>query len=77
MARFNPFETAQLQLDEAAARLGLDDATRLLLRQPMREFRLVLPLRMDSGETRIFEAHRVQYNCARGPTWGGRPLAPG
>lgn len=71
MSQFNPFETAQLQLDEAAARLGLDEATRLLLRKPMRECHVTLPLRMDSGETRIFDAHRVQYNCARGPTWGG------
>ncbi len=71
MPELNPFESAQLQLDEAAARLGLDQATRALLRCPMREYRMMLPVKMDSGAVRVFPAHRVQYNWARGPTRGG------
>ena len=67
----NPFAIAQQQLDEAAARLGLDSATHELLRWPMRESRFTLPLKMDSGETRIFKGYRVRYNNARGPTKGG------
>ena len=35
---YNPFETAQAQFDKVAAQLGLDDATREPLRQPMREY---------------------------------------
>ena len=71
MPELNPFKIAQAQLDEAAKVLGLDKATHDLLRLPMREYRFTLPVRMDSGETRIFHAYRVQYNAARGPTKGG------
>jgi len=71
MSELNPFKIAQAQLGEAAALLGLDDATHELLRWPMREHRFSLPVKMDTGETRIFHAYRIQYNAARGPTKGG------
>jgi len=71
MSELNPFKIAQAQLDEAAKKLGLDAATHELLRWPMREYRFTLPVKMDSGRTRIFHAYRVQYNNARGPTKGG------
>lgn len=67
----NPFRIAQQQLDEAAEQLGLDEPTRELLRWPLREFTVTLPVRMDDGTTRIFRGYRVQYNNARGPTKGG------
>jgi glutamate dehydrogenase (NAD(P)+) len=71
MSALNPFAIAQQQLDEAATRLGLDAATHELLRWPMREYHFTIPVKMDSGATRIFKGYRVQYNCARGPTKGG------
>ena len=67
----NPFAIAQQQLDAAAVKLGLDEATHELLRWPMREFHFTLPVRMDNGKTKIFKAFRVQYNTARGPAKGG------
>lgn len=67
----NPFKIAQQQLDEAAAILGLDDATRGLLREPMREYVFTLPVKMDDGIVKIFKGYRVQYNSSRGPTKGG------
>ncbi|HEY3246587.1 MAG TPA: Glu/Leu/Phe/Val dehydrogenase [Phycisphaerae bacterium] len=71
MPELNPFKIAQSQLDEAARLLGLDAATHELLRWPMREYRFILPVKLDNGQTRIFHAYRVQYNAARGPTKGG------
>lgn len=71
MTALNPFSIAQQQLDEAAKRLGLDAATHEFLRWPMREYHFTLPVKMDSGTTRIFKGFRVQYNNARGPTKGG------
>jgi glutamate dehydrogenase (NAD(P)+) len=70
-SEMNPFKIAQQQLDEAAAKLGLDTATHDLLRWPMREYRFTIPVKMDAGRTRIFHGYRVQYNAARGPTKGG------
>lgn len=67
----NPFEIAQRQLDEAAEFLELDPAIHELLRWPIRELHVTLPVRMDDGSTKIFHGFRVQYNDARGPSKGG------
>jgi glutamate dehydrogenase (NAD(P)+) len=37
----------------------------------MREFHFRMPVKMDNGETQIFNGFRVQYNNSRGPTKGG------
>jgi glutamate dehydrogenase (NAD(P)+) len=72
----NPFEIAQRQLDEAAKILGLDRGMHELLRWPMREFHVRIPVRMDDGSVRVFEGFRVQYNWARGPCKGGIRFHP-
>lgn len=69
--KLNPFEIAQQQLDEAAAVLKLDAAVHELLRWPIRELQVTLPVKMDDGTTKVFRGFRVQYNDARGPTKGG------
>ena len=71
MSGVNPFAVAQEQFDKAAELLGLDQATRELLRSPMREFSASFPVKMDDGSTRVFRGFRVQYNSSRGPTKGG------
>ncbi len=68
---FNPFEMAQRQLDEAAELLQLDPMVHELLRYPLRELHVTLPVKMDDGATKIFHGFRVQYNDARGPNKGG------
>lgn len=72
----NPFEVAQQQLDEAAELLELDPAIHDLLRWPLRELHVTLPVRMDDGSTKIYHGFRVQYNDARGPTKGGIRFHP-
>ena len=72
----NPFKIAQSQLDEAAELLGLDPATHALLREPMREFHVTIPVRMDDGSVKVFKGFRIQYNDARGPTKGGLRFHP-
>ena len=67
----NPFAIAQHQLGQAADIMGLDPATHELLRWPLRELHVTLPVRMDDGTTQIFHGFRVQYNDSRGPTKGG------
>ncbi len=71
MPELNPFHIAQRQLDAAAEKLGLDQATHDLLRWPQRELQVTLPVQMDDGGVQIFHAYRVQYNTARGPAKGG------
>jgi glutamate dehydrogenase (NAD(P)+) len=71
MSELNPFQIAQAQLDEAAERLGLDEATHELLRWPQQEVTVTMPVEMDDGKIKIFHGYRIQYNSARGPTKGG------
>ncbi|MDD1664179.1 MAG: Glu/Leu/Phe/Val dehydrogenase, partial [Methanomicrobiales archaeon] len=47
-----------------------------LLRMPMRELHVALPLCMDDGSMKVFKGFRVQYNDARGPTKGGIRFHP-
>ncbi len=72
----NPFEIAQRQLDEAAEVLKLDPGMHELLRWPIRELTVTLPVKMDDGSTKVFRGFRVQYNDARGPTKGGLRFHP-
>lgn len=73
---YNPFETAQKQFDRAADLLELDQATRDLLRHPLREFHFSIPIRMDDGSMKVFKGFRVQHNDARGPSKGGIRFHP-
>ncbi len=73
---FNSFEMAQAQFDKVADVLGLDRATRDLLRVPMREYQFSIPVRMDDGRVQVFRGFRVQHNDARGPSKGGIRFHP-
>lgn len=72
----NPFKIAQQQLDEAAKVMNLDKQAHAILREPMRTLVINIPVRMDSGETKVFTGFRVQYNDARGPVKGGIRFHP-
>jgi glutamate dehydrogenase len=73
---FNPFQMAQAQFDKVAGILDLDNGTRELLRQPLREYQFAIPVRMDDGNVRVFRGFRVQHNDARGPHKGGIRFHP-
>ena len=73
---FNPFEMAQAQFDKAADVLGLDQATRDLLRYPLREYHIAIPVKMDDGSVKVFRGFRIQHNDSRGPCKGGIRFHP-
>jgi len=73
---FNPFEMAQKQFDSVADLLELDQPTRDLLRQPLREYHFSIPVRMDDNSVRVFRGFRCQHNDARGPCKGGIRFHP-
>ncbi len=76
MASTNPFEIARQQLADCARTLDLEPSIHRMLRTPMREIHVSIPVRMDDGSTRIFDGFRVQYNDALGPTKGGIRFHP-
>jgi glutamate dehydrogenase (NAD(P)+) len=76
MVKTNPFSIAQRQLDQCARILNLELGTHEVLRAPMRELHVSLPVHMDDGAIKVFQAFRVQYNDAKGPTIGGIRFHP-
>jgi len=70
------FESGQAQLDEVAGMLNLEPGIHAILREPMRELHVSIPVRMDNGNVRIFKGFRVQYNNALGPCKGGIRFHP-
>ncbi|MBU0498276.1 MAG: Glu/Leu/Phe/Val dehydrogenase [Candidatus Thermoplasmatota archaeon] len=73
---FNAYKMAQDQFDKVAQQLDLDQATKELLRQPLREYHFLIPVRMDDGKVKVFRGFRIQHNDARGPCKGGIRFHP-
>lgn len=73
----NPFRIAQLQFDMAAEFLKMDQGLRQILRTPKRVLEVSVPVKMDSGQVKVFVGFRVQHNVARGPAKGGIRYHPG
>jgi glutamate dehydrogenase (NAD(P)+) len=73
---YNPYINAQAQFDHVADIIGLDQSTRDLLRQPLREYHFLIPVQMDDGTTKIFRGFRIHHNDARGPAKGGIRFHP-
>jgi glutamate dehydrogenase (NAD(P)+) len=76
MVKTSPFSIAKRQLDQCARILNLEPGIHEVLRSPMRELHVSLPVRMDDGAIKVFQAFRVQYNDAKGPTSGGIRFHP-
>lgn len=76
MSQINPFETVRKQIDRCAKILKLDSEVTEVLKTPLRELHVSLPVRMDNGTVKVFQGFRVQYNDAKGPTKGGIRFHP-
>ena len=73
---YNPFENAQAQFNKVADMIDLDQGARDLLSRPMKEFHFTIPVKMDDGSTKVYQAFRMQHNYARGPAKGGIRFHP-
>ena len=67
----NPYSIVKQQLDNCAKILNLSSDVTEILKNPVRELHVSLPVRMDDGHIKVFNGFRVQYNDARGITKGG------
>lgn len=65
------FTVVQGYLDRAARTIDLSDYVRTILSEPKNEIIVNFPVRMDSGEVRLFTGYRVQHNNLLGPYKGG------
>jgi glutamate dehydrogenase (NAD(P)+) len=67
----SPFEEMMSRFDLAAQKLGLDPGLYKVLREPVRETKVSIPISMDDGRIEVFIGYRVLHNIARGPGKGG------
>ena len=67
----NAYDVALENFDAAADALGLNENTREMIKYPERVLTVSVPVRMDDGHIRRFEAYRVQHSQVRGPAKGG------
>ena len=72
----NPFENMLKQLNNALNIINLDKNIKEIITKPKRIIEVNIPVKMDSGDIKVFKGYRVQYNDARGPTKGGIRFHP-
>ncbi len=71
------FRSIQDYLDRAAKVMNIAPFVRTILSQPKNELIVNFPVKMDSGEVRLFKGYRVQHNNLLGPFKGGIRFHPG
>src|SRR5476649_2484077 len=68
----NPsYKMACDQFDATADFMNMPETLRERVKLPKRLVTVSLPVKMDSGEVKVFEGHRVQHHLTLGPTKGG------
>jgi len=72
----NVFNSALDALNKAGEIAGIDPRVMKLMSRPKRIIDFSIPLKMDDGSFRLFEAYRVHYNDALGPTRDGTRFVP-
>lgn len=70
------FENTLQQIREAAQIMELDRDIEMILSNPTRVIEVSIPIKMDTGEIRVFQGYRVQHNDAAGPFKGGIRFHP-
>ena len=70
-SKYDFFGVIQAYLDEASRLIALPDYIRVILSQPKNELIVHFPVRMDSGEIRLYKGYRIQHNNVLGPFKGG------
>ena len=70
------YESVNYQFDRAADILDLPAPERTILKRPFRELKVEIPLKMDNGAWRVFNAYRIQHDNSRGPCKGGLRYHP-
>lgn len=65
------FDEARKRLDRAMSFYKINAETQARLSSPKAALTVSLPVRMDDGTLRVFQAHRVRYSDLLGPAKGG------
>lgn len=69
--KYNPYDNVLKVMDKAVEKGHLSTDMYEMIRNPQRELKVYLPIRMDDGKIKVFEGYRVQHSNIRGPFKGG------
>ncbi len=69
--KFDSLKAVNTFFETAANKLGLSLEMRKLLKSPLREVKVEIPVKMDNGKVDVFTGFRVQHDESRGPQKGG------
>ncbi len=70
------FQNSLKQLNHAYKHIEVSKDTKALLANPKEILNFFIPVRMDDGSLKVFEAFRVHYNDTLGPCKGGIRFSP-
>lgn len=76
MTKQNHFESALVQLNNAAKVVGLKKETLEILSKPQRQIDLNFSFKLDNGKIQMVRGYRFQYNNWLGPYKGGLRFHP-
>lgn len=65
------FDAVLARLDVAAKLMNLSDDVKSILKNPLKQVKVSLPVMMDNGKIQVFEGYRVVHSVAIGPSKGG------
>ncbi|TAE11968.1 MAG: Glu/Leu/Phe/Val dehydrogenase [Bacteroidetes bacterium] len=67
----NPLDSMMSRFNEATRILGITDEMYQILKVPLRQVVVGLPVSMDDGSIKVFEGYRVIHSTILGPSKGG------
>ncbi|MBL7896721.1 MAG: Glu/Leu/Phe/Val dehydrogenase [Bacteroidia bacterium] len=65
------FDAVLARLDVAANLMNLSEDVKTVLKNPIKQVKVSLPVMMDNGKIQVYEGYRVVHSMAIGPSKGG------
>lgn len=65
------FEAVLARLDKAAKLMNMSEDVATILRSPIKQVKVSLPVMMDNGKIQVFEGYRIVHSTVLGPSKGG------
>jgi glutamate dehydrogenase (NAD(P)+) len=65
------FEAVLARLDVASKLMNMSEDVATILRSPIKQVKVSLPVMMDNGKIQVFEGYRIVHSTVLGPSKGG------
>ncbi len=71
IAHESMFEAVLARLDVASKLMNMSEDVATILRSPIKQVKVSLPVMMDNGKIQVFEGYRIVHSTVLGPSKGG------